>query len=104
MLESRLQTELESAELERVGMERCDRPGSDAEFDAHTLGYSELWVGCTRAFDAKEIEMPSKVQKSAMGGREKIVGEQADALRLASMDLMASLVDLDDSHGSTRRY
>ena len=63
--------DLESAELERVGSERGrDRPGPDADIDAHSTGYGENGVEWfARAFHAKKMEMPSKVQKSAMGGQ-----------------------------------
>ena len=75
MLESRLEIELESADLECVGMERMyDRPSSDAEFDARSMGYGGNWVvWCTRAIQAKKNETPSKVQKAAMGGQEKLL-------------------------------
>ena len=33
---------------------------------------------CARAIHAKKMEMPSKAQKSAMGGQVEIVGERAD--------------------------
>ena len=78
----RYEIELENVELVRVGMERrYDRLGSEADFDAHSMGY-ENWVQwCTRAMHAKKIEMSSKAQKSATGGQEKIVGERADGLQ-----------------------
>ena len=87
VLEPRLDIELESAELERYGMERsCDGLCSDANLDAHVADHCDSWSERrTRAVHAKKIEMPSKVQKSAMGGQEKIVGERADGLRWSGM-------------------
>ena len=70
VLELRLEIDLESAQLERVGSERgCDRPGPDADIDAHSTGYGENGVEWSaRAIHAKKMEMPSKVRKSAMCG------------------------------------
>ena len=80
-MELRLQIDLESAELERVGLERCDRPGLDADVDA-PMGYDENWVEwCTRAVHAKNFEMPSKVQKSAMDKRKLMESELTDCSR-----------------------
>ena len=78
VLEPRLEIELESVELERDGMERRrDRLCSDADSDAHVVGYCDNWSEwCIRVIHTKTIEMPSKVQQSAMGGQEDVVGER----------------------------
>ena len=58
----------------------------DAVVDAPNMGYDENWgEWCTRAVHAKKNEMPSKVQKLAMGGHTEIVGERVDGLQSGDM-------------------
>ena len=74
VLALRLEIQLESAKLERPGMERrYDSPCSDADFHAHAWDAAIIGVivGVNGAHE-QEIEMPSKEQKSAMGGQKKI--------------------------------
>ena len=47
MLELRIEIDFESAEMERVGLERgYDSPGPDADIDAHSVGYGDNWLNC----------------------------------------------------------
>ena len=62
---------------------RFDRPFSDADSDAHAVGYtSKIGVnGVHELFTPKKSDMPSKVHQSAIDGPERIVGERADGFQ-----------------------
>ena len=46
------------------------------------MGHSGNWSDwCTQAFHAWKAEMPTKAQKSEIGGQLKIVGKRADGLQ-----------------------
>ena len=81
---------VESVELERGGTgRRFDRPCSDADSDAHAVGYtvtSGVNVGANGLFTSKEIAMPSKLDTPAMDGQEKAVGKRADGSQSSWVD------------------
>ena len=68
---------------------RFDRPCSDADSDAHAVGYtvtSGVNVGANGLFTSKEIAMPSKLDTPAMDGQEKAVGKRADGSQSSWVD------------------
>ena len=76
--------------MERGGTERrFDKPCSDADSDAHTVGYPVAKganVGAHELFTPEEIAMPNKLHTPAMDGQEKAVGKRADGLQSSWVD------------------
>ena len=63
----------------------------DSSSDAKVLGCGDNWSDngsepSTRACHAKKLEHNSEIQKSAMGGHEKLDGERADGLLCKTAD------------------
>ena len=74
VLEFRLEIELESAELERVGMGRSvDRPCSDADSDAHAVGYTSI-IGVSVVHELRKLRCPAKFTSQRWADTTKLLG------------------------------